>query len=81
MTSTSIIKSTMEPKDFPLLVQSKTSGKIILFFTDTTGTVVNLGDRVTSSEIGQVSNNLTSCFNADIWTILPSGSSVTLVQE
>ena len=76
MVESTLIRKKMEKEmKFPLLVEAKDSGLIVLFVNKTTGTVVKK-DKL--YDIGYYVANWVECDNEKEWTILNAGTSITL---
>jgi len=78
MKSTLIEAEVKKPEiKFPCMAKSKDE-KIVLFTSSTRGTVVA---KDSSCTLGQYLDNWFDINRQDIWTILPPGTKVELIQE
>lgn len=71
----------IEPKkdistSLPAFYKAK-DGRVVLFFTRETGSVINDSDGF----IGVVSGGWISCYDTDVWTRLPNGTVFELIQD
>ncbi len=58
--------------EFPFLMRTRTSGKVVLFFDENSGTVVDRGSSRSKELCFSV--YYISCFNSDIWETVEEGT-------
>jgi len=73
------VENTNDDVTFPQMYKNNNSRYIVLFTNKTTGTVI--ATKGASISLGFYSCNWSPCCGTSVWTRLPAGSSVTLVQE